>query len=119
MDRQQELIQRMENGETVVLNFKTDRQAIAWAKANGKFIRADRYSKWGNPYKLYRESQRDAVCDRHKNEYLPTRPDLLERVHELKGKALTCHCAPLRCHCDTLKELADNSPPPPQLTLFQ
>jgi hypothetical protein len=39
--------------------------------------------------------------------YLKRRPDLLARVHELKGKRLACHCHPKRCHGDVLAKLAN------------
>ena len=34
--------------------------------------------------------------------HLPSRPDLLARLGELRGKALGCWCAPLACHGDVL-----------------
>jgi hypothetical protein len=32
---------------------------------------------------------------------------LLRDLHELQGKQLGCHCAPMACHGDVLAELAD------------
>ena len=37
----------------------------------------------------------------------PTRPDLLARLGELRGKRLACWCAPKSCHGDVLAELAE------------
>ncbi len=35
------------------------------------------------------------------------KPELLESLHELKGKTLCCFCKPKACHGDVLAELAD------------
>jgi hypothetical protein len=40
-------------------------------------------------------------------EYIKTRPDLLNRLDELKGKTLGCWCRPLPCHGDVLVELIE------------
>ncbi|MFJ9349190.1 DUF4326 domain-containing protein [Streptomyces sp. NPDC101237] len=39
--------------------------------------------------------------------YLLERPELLEQVALLRGKALACWCAPELCHAHVLAELAD------------
>ena len=64
-----------------------------------------RGSKWGNPFVLGRDGNRDSVCDQY-YEYLCqkiesgeiTKSDLLELI----GKDLVCFCAPRRCHGHTL-----------------
>ena len=33
--------------------------------------------------------------------------ELMNKIHELKGKVLGCWCAPLPCHGDTLTDLAN------------
>jgi hypothetical protein len=38
---------------------------------------------------------------------LPTQPDLMARLPELKGKVLGCWCAPEACHGDILSEFAN------------
>ena len=63
---------------------------------------------WANP------SQRKDKCTQEEKverfeAYLQTRPDLLARVHELKGKRLACWCKPKACHGDVLARLADAS----------
>jgi hypothetical protein len=65
-----------------------------------------RGSKWGNPYRIGKDGDRDRVCDKY-IEYLNTHPDLLAALPELKGKVLGCYCAPLRCHGDYLAFLAN------------
>ena len=62
-----------------------------------------RPTKWGNPFQMSGEEDRDLVCDQY---------DMyLEMNHidcsELKGKDLVCWCAPLRCHADILLRRAN------------
>jgi hypothetical protein len=92
-------------GRAVVVNLKTDRELIAWAKAEGSFTRVDRRSDWGNPYPMKTEADRNQACDDFAA-YLAG-SDLLGRVPELKGHALGCWCYPKRCHADHLARLAN------------
>lgn len=61
-----------------------------------------RPSRWGNPFPMRHESERDHVCDRFEREVLP----YLD-VTELRGKDLVCFCAPKRCHCDSILKKAN------------
>lgn len=106
-DRDKQLIAMLKNGETVVVNQKTDLATIAYAESKGIYVRADRFSDWGNPFELGKDGDRDEVCNNYANHYLPFKPSLLKKVNELRGKALGCWCAPERCHCDTLKNIAN------------
>ena len=67
-----------------------------------------RPSKWGNPFQMRSEEDRDFVCDQFMMHFnmrqLKAKP---ENLIELKGKNLVCWCAPLRCHCDYLLEQAN------------
>jgi len=105
--RDRDLIARLNKGETIVVNQKTDLATIRHAESKGLFIRADRFSDWGNPFEMDKDGSRDEVCDNFENHYIPYKPSLINQLNKLKGKALGCWCAPLRCHCDTLKNLAD------------
>jgi len=73
----------------------------------GTFIKCDRTSRWGNPFILGVDGTRDLVCDLYER-YAAWRiwrqPDWLEPLKEA-GLDLGCHCAPHRCHCDTLLRL--------------
>lgn len=69
-------------------------------------VRIDRSTKWGNPFRIGIDGNRDQVCDKHA-EWIQTQPRLLAALGELKGKRLGCWCKPLRCHGDTLAKLAD------------
>lgn len=67
-----------------------------------------RGSKWGNPFVIGMSGSRKQVINMYR-EYILSKPELLEDLHELKGKRLGCYCKPLPCHGDILKELADAS----------
>jgi hypothetical protein len=103
-----ELIKRMNQGETVVLNMNTNFHAMKWAKDNNRFQQIDRWSDWGNPFMLNSDGDRDTVCESFKI-YFDLKLGLKAKVKELKGKALGCHCYPLRCHGEHLKQLADEN----------
>lgn len=65
-----------------------------------------RPSKWGNPYTIPADGNRETVIRRYR-EHILSRPDLLKALSELKGKRLGCFCHPLPCHGDVLAELAN------------
>jgi ParB-like chromosome segregation protein Spo0J len=96
---------KVEAGETVVANFQRDKHLIQWATQNGKMQAIDRTSKWGNPFILGPDGDRDRVCDCFEKHYVPNKDSFIESAHELKGKVLCCHCYPERCHGNSLIEL--------------
>jgi len=72
-----------------------------------------RPSEWGNPF-----SHRDGTLAKFKvgsrgeaveayRQWIKTQPQLLKKLHTLKGKTLACWCKPAACHGDVLAELAD------------
>jgi len=63
-----------------------------------------RGSKWGNPFRIGRDGNREQVIRKYK-EWILTMPDLLNHLHELKGKRLGCFCSPAPCHGDVLVKL--------------
>lgn len=78
-----------------------------------------RPSEWGNPYShmddtiaKFKVATRDEAVDKYR-EWLLSQPELLKKVHTLKGKVLGCWCRPMnRCHGDVLAEFADASEEP-------
>lgn len=66
----------------------------------------------GNPFPASNESQRDTVCEQYDKwlhspqacNHLRIIERIIQRINEGKSVALYCHCAPKRCHCDTIKE---------------
>lgn len=65
-----------------------------------------RPSKWGNPFRLAKESDRAEVLVQYEA-WLMQQPKLLAQLHELRGKTLGCWCAPKPCHGDVLARLAN------------
>lgn len=112
-DEELGLRRRVEAGEAVVANVSRwrshHRRLVAWAKAAGMFSPVDRTTALGNPFVLGRDGDRDEVCDKYAA-HLAARPDLLEQARALRGRVLGCHCAPLRCHADTVAAVANGAP---------
>lgn len=76
-------------------------------------LRIDRATIWGNPYShkdgtlaTYKVATRKEAIEKYR-EYILDNPELLAKLHELKGKVLGCWCAPLPCHGDVLIELIE------------
>jgi hypothetical protein len=86
-------------------------EPMIWNK-NRDHVPADavyvgRPSRWGNPFKMEREADRDRVCDafeKYAIERVRQEPSWLE---PLTDKDLVCWCAPKRCHAETLRRLAN------------
>jgi len=89
-------------GRAVVANASKDQNLIKWAEEEGKCVRIDRGTKYGNPFLLDADGDRDCVCDSYERHYLPHKPSITADTNKLKGKVLVCHCYPLRCHGDAL-----------------
>lgn len=104
------LADRLDAGETIVVNMRDDAHARLWQYAvqQSKAERIDRKSIWGNPFIIGDDGDRDAVCDAYENIYFPHKPRLLAEVSDLRGRALGCWCAPLRCHGDHLARMAES-----------
>lgn len=62
-----------------------------------------RPSKWGNPFIIGKDGDREEVLAKYSQWILSQ--DL--PFHELKGKILGCWCSPRSCHGDILVELAN------------
>lgn len=105
---ERDLLEQLRRGETVVLNMHADGHPnlTAWAKDAGLFVRIDRQTEWGNPFELGKDGDRETVVDNYDRHYIPYKPSLLSRLHELQGKALGCWCAPKLCHGHVLKTRA-------------
>jgi Domain of unknown function (DUF4326) len=65
-----------------------------------------RPSKWGNPFAIGWDGERDEVISKYR-EWIKTQPNLLKDIRLLKGKRLGCFCKPKACHGDVLAELAE------------
>ena len=65
------------------------------------YVYIGRPSKWGNPFVIGRDGNRDEVVRKYLD-YILESKNLLGDLHELKGKNLGCYCAPELCHGDVL-----------------
>lgn len=65
-----------------------------------------RPGKWGNPFIVGRDGNRDQVVALHRK-WIHSQTQLLADLPELRGRDLVCYCAPLTCHGDVLLELAN------------
>lgn len=79
----------------------------------------DRRSVLGNPYKMYKEDQRDKVCDEFEvyfeNCIRDNNQEILSELRKIKALAkgkpffkIGCHCKPKRCHADTIAYFLNN-----------
>jgi hypothetical protein len=66
-------------------------------------VRIDRKSKWGNPFVIGRDGDRNAVIAKY-HQWILTQPNLVAAIGELKDKRLGCWND---CHGDILAMLAD------------
>jgi len=96
-------------GNSVIANAERDKNLIQWAESKGLSIRIDRGSRYGNPFVMDHDGDRDAVCDSYENHYLPHKPSIHRNKRELTGKVLICHCYPNRCHGEALLKIIKQS----------
>lgn len=101
---------KAKSGEAVLANASTDKNLICWAESQGIAVRIDRGTRYGNPFVLGEDGDRDAVCDAYKKYYLPHKASILDRISDgnLDGMVLVCHCYPERCHGDSLLDLINS-----------
>lgn len=102
------------SGLTVVANAAEDKNLICWAERGGLAVRIDRSTRYGNPFLLHEDGDRDQVCNAYEQHYLPHKPSIAERIlaGDLSGKVLVCHCKPQRCHGDALAKQANTAGSP-------
>jgi len=60
----------------------------------------------GNPFVIGRDGTRDDVVDKF-DAWVQTQPKLIAIIATLEGRDLVCWCAPLRCHCEPVRRLAN------------
>ena len=67
-------------------------------------IYVGRPSKWGNPFRIGKET-REVIVKRFRESLSEQQKEDIRT--ELKGKDLVCWCAPEACHADVLLEIAN------------
>ena len=61
-------------------------------------------SAFANPFRIGEDGDRAEVVEKYRS-WLLGRKELLDRLHELRGRTLACWCAPEPCHANVLVEL--------------
>ena len=72
-------------------------------------VRADRRTKWGNPFRIGRRATREEVIERYRRrlwQRIREGEVSLEELAHLHGKTLACWCHPKPCHCNVLARAA-------------
>ena len=99
-----------------------DTQAKALNRRHGNIpadaIYVGRPTKWGNPFVIGRDGDRDEVIAKYEA-WLTSQPSLMAALSELRGHDLVCWCSPDACHADVLIRLAnqpDDEPDPEVVT---
>lgn len=100
------------NPTNIVINIANMRDGIKEAPDKGLF-RVDRQTPLGNPYFLYIEDMRDAVCDKYdewfwsQGRFIPKIKIYLDELYHWlvvhKEITLLCWCSPKRCHAETIR----------------
>jgi len=100
---------QVKSGVTVVANASADKNLIQWAEGQGLAVRIDRGTRYGNPFIMGEDGDRDEVCDAFEDNYIPFKRSITDRIDrgDLTGKVLVCHCYPERCHGNHLAESAN------------
>ena len=82
--------------------FKTNTNTRVVNKRRSKYdVYIGRGSRWGNPFEIGPDGNREAVCAKYLG-YLLESPELLAALHSLKNKTLGCYCSPKLCHGDII-----------------
>ena len=81
--------------ETCVVNARYDYYDIYIGRGN-RFLNLPE-SEWANPYRIGPDGGREEVLAKYEA-HVRSRPDLMARLEELRGKRLGCWCAPKPCH---------------------
>jgi hypothetical protein len=81
-------------------------------KISKSAVYVGRGSKWGNPFPINKNQDRDRVCELYE-EWLEEeieQGNITEKeiVESLLDKDLVCYCSPLKCHAETLQRKAES-----------
>ncbi len=79
---------------------------VVHCKKSAHDVYIGRPSKWGNPFVLGKDGNREEVITKYEK-WIRTQPELMGSLHELRGKVLGCWCSPSACHGDVLARLAN------------
>lgn len=97
-------------GTTSVVNISslTVQQELALRRGELEgFVYIGRPSKWGNPFAIGKDGNREEVIEKYRTYMMEQSPILFGELAELVGKMLVCYCKPKACHGDVLVEWAE------------
>lgn len=77
---------------------------VVHCKKDNYDVYIGRPSKWGNPFTIGKDGNREEVIEKYR-EYLLNNEELMNALPELKGKVLGCWCSPKKCHGEVLLDL--------------
>ena len=95
-----------------IVNLKHEpqlREAFEYAHVVNNTVLIDRRTKWGNPFKVGVDGDREQVIARYRVDLwrrIGAGEIALQELAELNGCWLACHCEPLSCHGDVLARAA-------------
>ena len=85
------------------LEWKNTPNHLYIGRENRRYRGADE-SKWHNPYHLKDYGTRRKVKAKYE-EYIRSKPSLMNSIGELNGKVMGCWCKPSPCHGDVLLKI--------------
>lgn len=91
---------------TLISHFDT---VVVNSKSEDYDVYIGRPSKWGNPFVIGTDGDRQEVVAKYEK-WLQSQRSLFNDLHELRGKRLGCWCKPELCHGDILVKLLNKSP---------
>jgi len=93
------------------VNCKSTKDYDVYVGRNNPTIPRGTSTKWGNPFKVGPDGDRNAVMKKYRDWiFSPSQDELFQAAKkELKGKILACWCSPYNCHSFILSEIANSS----------
>jgi hypothetical protein len=82
-------------------------QYVVHCKKDKYDVYIGRPSKWGNPFTIGKDGNREEVIRKYAG-WIIKQTELLNNIQELKGKVLGCWCSPKACHGHILSAIANS-----------
>jgi len=96
---------KVNNALILTLRVKMDtKEKVVHCKKDFYDVYIGRPSKWGNPFEISLDQNREQVLEKYEV-WLRGNEKLLADLEELRGKTLGCWCFPKPCHGNVLIKL--------------
>jgi hypothetical protein len=86
--------------QPIVYNIHIDKEPV-------NFVNIMRPNKYGNPFILGKDGNRDEVLVKYYDYVMADKELIAEIKRDLKGKNLLCCCHPKKCHGHVLAKIAN------------